>query len=99
MMGCDFDIIHPMAKHRNHRKKRHPAFGRGSVTVVMEPEADTEKIEAEPEEAEEAAEETEASQIEQEGIYQQYTDVPATPVSEPDLQNGGQYVMPDGTQE
>ena len=66
MIGGDFDIIPFMAKHRNHRKNKHNGLRGGSVTVVMEPEADTEKIEAEPEEAEEAAEETEASQIEQE---------------------------------
>ena len=63
MMGGDFDIIPFMAKHRNHRKNKHNGLRGGSVTVVMEPEADTEKVEAEPErtEAEAAAEaETEA---------------------------------------
>jgi len=57
-MGGDFDIIPFMAKHRNHRKNKHNGLRGGSVTVVMEPEADTEKVEAEPErtEAEAAAE-------------------------------------------
>jgi murein DD-endopeptidase MepM/ murein hydrolase activator NlpD len=56
MMGCDFDIIHAMAKHRNHRKKRHPIIGGGSVTVVMEPEENTEEAEPVKAEAETEAE-------------------------------------------
>ena len=43
-MGGDFDIIPFMAKHRNHRKNKHNGLRGGSVTVVMEPEAE----EAEP---------------------------------------------------
>lgn len=51
-MGGDFDIIPFMAKHRNHRKNKHNGLRGGSVTVVMEPEA--EKAEPEIEEPETA---------------------------------------------
>ncbi|MBQ1881632.1 MAG: hypothetical protein II156_08395 [Lachnospiraceae bacterium] len=73
MIGGDFDIIPFMAKHRNHRKNKHNGLRGGSVTVVMEPEAE----EAEPKIEEPETAEHDEPAAEQEVVAEPAAEIPA----------------------